>query len=115
MTLEELENWLTENKLKDIKTVYYNRHECYYKNNLFIVYGKNYFGKYELKTFTLKYQNDKNIIFSYTCMCKILEKFDMEDLEYYFEEFKKKQEFLNIYTKQKFIERKKNELMKDFS
>lgn len=113
MTLEKLENWLTENKLKDINIGY--KHECYYKNNLFIIYTKNYDGKYELKTFTLKYQNDRNIIFSYTCMCKILEKFDMIDLEYYFEEFKKKQEFLNIYTKQKFIERKKNELMKDFS
>jgi len=114
MTLEELENWLTENKLKDI-IIGYNKHECYYKNNLFIIYfTKNYDGKCELKTFTLKYQNDRNIIFSYPCMCKILEKFDMIDLEYYFEEFKKKQEFLNIYTKQKFIERKKYELMKDF-
>lgn len=113
MTIKELENWLTENKLKDIVVGYI--HEYYYKNNLFIIYTKNYAGKYELKTFTLKYHNDRNIILSYPCMCKELEKFDMEDLEYYFEEFKKKQEFLNIYTKQKFIERKKNELMKDFS
>lgn len=58
MTLEELENWLTENKLNDMNLG--SKHECYYKNNLFIVYRKNYFGKYELKTFSLKYLTYNN-------------------------------------------------------
>lgn len=114
MTMEELTNWLKENSLEDIN-IRGCKHECFYKNNLFIVYRKNGAGRYELKTFTLKYQNDRNIIFSYTCMCKILEKFDMEDLEYYFEDFKKKQNFLALYIKNKYIQKRKYELAKDFN
>lgn len=113
MTFEELLNWLKENNLKDIDIGY--KHECYYKSNLFLIYRKNYDEKYELKTFTLKYLSDRNIIASYDCMCKELEKFDMKDLEYYFEDFKKKQNFLSLYNKNKYIQKRKRELTKDFN
>jgi hypothetical protein len=114
MTFEELTNWLQENSLKDMK-IRGCKHECYYKSNLFIVYRKNDSGKYELKTFTLKYIPDKNVIASCDCMCKKLEDFDMEDLEYYFEDFKNKQNFLALYIKNKYIQKRKYELAKDFN
>ena len=41
--------------------------------------------------------------------------FDMEDLEYYFEDFKKKQNFLALYIKNKYIQKRKYELAKDFN
>jgi hypothetical protein len=48
-------------------------------------------------------------------MSKPLDEFEKVDLLYYFDEFKKKQEFLQVYIKQKFIERRKNELSRDFN
>jgi hypothetical protein len=48
-------------------------------------------------------------------MCKELEKFDMKDLEYYFEDFKKKQNFLSLYNKNMYIQKRKRELTKDFN
>lgn len=114
MTFEELTNWLKENNLEDIN-IRGCKHECFYKSNLFIVYRKNCAGKYELKTFTLKYLPDRNDIASYDCMCKELVDFDMQDLEYYFEEFKSKQNFLALYIKNKYIQKRKYELAKDFN
>lgn len=114
MTFEELTNWIKENNLEDI-LIRGCKHECFYKDNLFIVYRKNTFGRYELKTFTLRYLSDKNAISSFDCMCKELEKFDMKDLEYYFEDFKKKQNFLALYIKNKYIQKRKYELAKDFN
>lgn len=112
MTLEELTNWLKENNIKCCNTKHWQ--ECYYNNNLLLTYRTNYYGKIELTVFTLKYDNSKHIVFSYTAMCKTLYNFEKVDLLYYFEEFKKKQEFLQVYIKQKFIERRKNELSRDF-
>lgn len=113
MTLEELKDWIKENNLKCCNEKYW--HECYYNDNLFLAYRNNYYGKIELTVFTLKYDNSKHIVASYTAMCKTLENFEKVDFLYYFEEFKKKQLFLQVYTKQKFIERRKNELSRDFN
>lgn len=113
MTFEELTNWIKENNLKCCYAKYW--HECYYNDNLFLTYRNNYYGKIELTVFTLKYDNSKNIVAADTAMCKTLENFEKVDFLYYFEEFKKKQVFLQVYTKQKFIERRKYELAKDFN
>ena len=113
MTLEELTNWIKENDLKCCYTK--NWYEYYYNNNLLLAYRKNYYGKMELTVFTLKYVNEKRTVSSYTAMSKPLDEFEKVDLLYYFEEFKKKQEFLQVYVKQKFIERRKNELSRDFN
>ena len=113
MTLEELKDWLKENNLKCCYTKHW--HECYYNNNLFLTYRNNYYGKIELSVFTLKYDNSKHIVASYTAMCKTLEHFEKVDFLYYFEDFKKKQNFLALYIKNKYIQKRKYELAKDFN
>lgn len=112
MTLEQLESWIKEHNLKSSYRNFF--HGVFHNNKMFLSYRKIYNkNKYNLTVFTLKYE--KYRICSYAVMIKELDKFDIVDLNYYFEEFKKKEEFIELYSKQIYIHKRKQALAQDFS
>ena len=110
MTLEELESWMTDNEIhKGINDQYGTE---YFFVVFLLLFLKKYYGNNELTIHKLIMFDDE--IISTTAMCKKLSEFDINDLNYYFDSYKKQIKFFSVYTKKQKIYKKKQDLSKDF-